>query len=162
MSVFVEVNLLKVVDSVDEARRVGQAVALVTGEDKGIIIRDGFTRLPLVEPKFDRSKVTFGRQEVEGTLLKIGAKIKKEFGIVPSAFGIGVQGVVAPALESAPEQLIAPMVLDRDVRTWNVDYKRLTELVRIMFPGDVEKLAAFRVIVSEVLAEEALRGISFK
>lgn len=155
MSVFVEVNLLKVVDSVDEARRVGQAVALVTGDDKGIVVRDGFTRLPLVEPKFDRSKVTFGRQESEGTLLKIGAKVAKEFGIEPSALGIGI---------SAPAETTEAWVmkLDKDTRAWGVDYKFLVEQVRSVFPGDAEKLAAFRVIVSEVLAEEALRGISFK
>lgn len=155
MPVFVEVNLLKVVDSVAEARRMGQAVSLVMGDEKGILIRDGYTRLPLVEPHFDRSKVTFGRQESEGTLLKIGAKVKKEFGIEPSTLGIGG---VAPS--DADEAWV--MKLDKDTRAWGVDYKYLVEQVRRVFPGDAEKLAMFRNIVSEVLAEEALRGISFK
>lgn len=140
----VTVNTTFVRETVGEAREVGQAIALLLGDQNAVKLRDGgMNAIPLVKPIMDRSKITRGGQEAQVTANTIVKNFTALFGLDPALFN-------------------NVTVLDSRTREWSVDYDGMVRTVKTIFPGEVEKLDMFKTVVSQVLTAEALRGISLK
>jgi len=147
ISLLLEVNVTKGFNDVDEARELALVLKRAFGDDKGIKLREvgTYRNVPLVKPAPVKS--TRGKQSAEGTAGNIAKAVRT-------------------ALEIENVSDFPPViVLEKDISTWVVDYKAMTENVKTFDSPRYlreDRVAIFQEAVSSVLASEALRGISMK
>lgn len=138
----VAINALVTVDDSQDASVLAATLRTLVGSKSAVKVltknaHGHMTVVPDVTP-FDRSTVTHGGQEADGLAGSIARKLNTVL---------------------KTDKIVPVRKLDQDTRTWGVDYANFVSQVRELENAPEDAVAFVKDIVSQVLADQAMRGI---